>query len=141
MSEIIDIIVKYQSKEASLQQLIKFTLQETIKTEVEKKDLIKSVVQILFKSDIDFLSSSKSRKKERVIMRKYYLFIRYLFLNENVQVVADDLNMSRANLYHHCQILFDEYDYNIATRAIVSQLFDEATVKKLKEKFNKLRRA
>ncbi len=136
MDECQIIIEEYKACEQNIEELTKVALSAILYSKVVKQDLIVKAVQILFKSNTDFITGTPSRTKEYVGMRRVYYFIRYLFLDEHIQVVADEMNLTRANIYHHCQVMFDLYDTNVDFRKFMLLLFDKETIEKMRDKFN-----
>ncbi len=140
IDKIYKIISQYEKEKIDIDVLTRFTLNAVIQSKTEDKNLIEIAVKILFKSDIDFMVGSPSRTKEYVTMRRVYIAIRYLFLKEKVQVVADEMSMTRANLYHHCEVMFNHHDYDTEYRNFIMMLFDKKTFEEMRKRFNRIKK-
>ena len=135
-----DMLLRYSEHTKHLNDLAKVTLKVLLSGKDSSKAMVTNIVKIIVQSDKNFLLHVATRKHDVVLMKKLYLFIKYLYFNERVQDVADECNMSRSNVYHHCQCILDEYDTSVEFRSQINLFFDDLTVSTMKSKLDKVRR-
>ena len=95
---------------------------------------IELFVKIFYKTNVDFLAKNTTRAGMYTRARRLYMFLRYLFCDVRIQVVADEMRCSRANVYHHCELVFDDFNYNTEFRDKISPVIDKDTMGILKNK-------
>lgn len=101
---------------------------------------IELFVKIFYKTDSDFLGNGSSRMGLYVKARRLYMFLRYIFCQVNIQVVADEMRCTRANVYHHCQLVFNDLELDDWFKDKISSILDEDTVRILKDRFDNKKR-
>ena len=110
-----------------------------IKKKSDEKSILKAI-ELICENKIDLMSNIKSRKPEFVCARRLYMFIMYLHFGVKVQIVADKFGMTRANIYHHCHYIFDQYDVDMEFRIKMSMFFTKDYMIELRERLSKVER-
>jgi hypothetical protein len=124
-------------KVSELKMVANDTLRLILSESRANAEMVEIFVKIFFRTDIDFLRKRRSRKFDYVESRRLYMFLRYLYYDLPVQTVADEMGCTRANVYHHCESLFDHYDCSPYFREALECIIDEEIMKELKIKHDK----
>jgi hypothetical protein len=68
------------------------------------------------------------------------MFLRYNFCGCHIETVATEMRCSRANVYHHCDLIFDDYEFNSEFRRMLAPILDEDAMKILRDKHHDKKR-
>ena len=121
---------------SEVEAIAKNTLELILMEDASNKKSIELFVKIFYRTGIDFLEVGTPRVGSYTKARRLYMFLRYLFCGANIQEVANEMRCTRSNVYHHCELVFDDFEYSAEFRNKISPILDKDTMEIMKDKYN-----